>query len=133
MNSVFLFYRFLFSFRGRTSRRDYWISIFFHTILLLFLFVLLTPFVGHKNVAEYYNLWVLIFIISIQFYMLFIIIGIQSIYFRRMRDAGQKNSMSIGLFILNLIPYVQIFTRIYTIYLLSQPSVNNYQMESISD
>ncbi len=123
MNSLVGFYKSIFSCKGRTSRKDYWISILIHSILLFLLFLLLTPFVGHKSVGEHYGLWVLIILYLIQFYMLFIIIGLQTIYFRRMRDAGQTNTISIVLFILNLIPYVLFLARIYTIYLLLKPSI----------
>ena len=69
-----------------------------------------------------YGIWVQIIVGAVGVYILLIVIGLQTIYFRRMRDAGQTNFTSIILFILNLIPYVSFVSRIYTIYLLLKPS-----------
>ena len=122
MNALIQFYKSIFSFKGKTSRKDYWLSITIHSIILILLTLLLTPFAGHKYIGEMYGIWVQIIVGAVGVYILLIVIGLQTIYFRRMRDAGQTNFTSIILFILNLIPYVSFVSRIYTIYLLLKPS-----------
>ena len=128
MNSLVGFYKSIFSFKGRTSRKDYWISILIYSILLVLLHLPLLGFVGPgdgpsgKDFLEVYGLLVAIIAGFIYLHILLIVMRLQTIYFRRMRDAGQTNTISIVLFILNLIPYVQVLTRIYTIYLLLKPT-----------
>ena len=131
MNSLVGFYKSIFSFKGRTSRKDYWISILIYSIWLVVLTLPLIVFAapgpgdGPSSALEDYGSYgLLVAIIAgfIYLHILLIVIRLQTIYFRRMRDAGQTNTISIVLFILNLIPYVQVLTRIYTIYLLLKPS-----------
>ena len=129
MNSLVGFYKSIFSFKGRTSRKDYWISILIYSIWLVVLTLPLSGFVGPGDgpssaLEDFGSYGLLVAIIAgfISLHILLIVIRLQTIYFRRMRDAGQTNTISIVLFILNLIPYVQVLTRIYTIYLLLKPS-----------
>ena len=129
MNKAFIqFYKLLFSFSGRSSRKEYWIAVLSHYILLFLSTVILFAFGAFTDGAKT-DLFDAIVFIFLGSWQLFVLIGLLTIYFRRMRDAGQTNLISIVLFILNCIPFIQILTNIYTTYLLLRPSLRDSDIE----
>ena len=117
INSFFKFYKYLFSFKGTTTRKDYSVAVLIHYLLIFLSLIICFAFGAFTYGAEI-DLVDTVVISLIGLWNLFVFIGLITIYFRRMRNAGQKILLSIILFILNGIPYIQILTGLYSAYLL---------------
>ena len=96
-----LFWEKTFDFKGKSSRREYWLAVlanFFIYLVLIFL---------SKFSIAFYNLFI--------FYFYLQVVPNLSIQIRRARDAGKK----WFLILINLLPFIG---SIYWIYILILPS-----------
>ena len=96
-----LFWKKTFDFKGKSSRREYWLVVLTNFLIYLVLILL------SKFSIAFYNLFI--------FYFYLQVIPNLSIQIRRARDAGKK----WFTILINLIPFVG---SIYWIYILILPS-----------
>ena len=106
-----------FRFGGRATRKEFWYGSISHYIFLAFI----SPFLEVVTTNTFAN--VLKYFVGI--YLLIGIIGLLSIYFRRMRDVGKSNLFALGNQILCFIPILGIFFLIRNISFLCKPSLIN--------
>ncbi len=116
------------NYKGKTSRREYWLAHLVSIGLLIFGYCMnylinilgFTPIVfsggEQKSILQIASYSIsLVLVISYAFASL-------SLFVRRMRDLGLSMLFTAFLVILNAIPIIGIFSWIYTIILLCQPS-----------
>ena len=101
IHEYFLFWKKTFDFKGKSSRREYWL-----VVLANFIIYLILIFLSKFSIA-FYNLFI--------FYFYLQVVPNLSIQIRRARDAGKK----WFIILLNLLPFIG---SIYWIYILILPS-----------
>ncbi len=116
--SYTLVFKNAFKFGGRTSRKEYWYGIISHYLLLIALVLIVAPILGSTTNSI---LRICFSIISVA-YIIPMLIGLLSIYYRRMRDIGKKSLFSFILQICSAIPFLGIIFGIWTFVLLCFPS-----------
>ncbi len=116
--SYTLVFKNAFKFGGRTSRKEYWYGIISHYLLLIALGLIVAPIIGStKN-----DFLRICFSLPFILYFIPVLIGLISIYYRRMRDIGKKSLFSFVLQICSAIPFLGIIFGIWTFVLLCLPS-----------
>ena len=118
-NYYLLLFKNAFRFGGRATRKEYWYGIISHYIIFAFISLILTPiFESTTNTFAQFCGGIILLT-----YFLPAIIGLLSIYYRRMRDVGKSSWFSFLFQILSAIPLLGIPFFIGTFAFLCQPSL----------
>ncbi len=120
-NFYLLLFKNAFRFGGRATRKEYWYGIISHYIILAIISLILIPILDSTS-NTFAQLCGGIVLFSYFFPSL---IGLLSIYYRRMRDVGKSSWFSFSFQILSAIPLLGIPFWIATFAFLCQPSFIN--------
>ena len=120
-NFYLLLFKNAFRFGGRATRKEYWYGIISHYIILAIISLILIPILD-STTNTFAQLCGGIVLFSYCFPTL---IGLLSIYYRRMRDVGKSSWFSFSFQVLSAIPLLGIPFWIGTFAFLCQPSFIN--------
>ncbi len=108
-----------FRFGGRATRKEYWYGIISHFIIFAFISQILIP-IFDSTTNTFAQFCGGIILLS---YFFTAIIGLLSIYYRRMRDVGKSSGFAFRFQILSAIPLIGMIFWIGTFAFLIQPSL----------
>ena len=109
-----------FVFGGRATRKEYWYGIISHYIILAIIYILIPILDSTTNTFAQFCGGIILLT-----YFFPAIIGLLSIYYRRMRDVGKSSWFSFLFQVLSAIPLLGIPFWIGTFAFLCQPSFIN--------
>ena len=122
-NYYLLLFKNAFRFGGRATRKEYWYGIISHYIIFAFIAFILIPIFDSITTTNTFAQFCGGIILLPYFFPA--IIGLLSIYYRRMRDVGKSSWFSFLFQILSAIPLLGIPFFIGTFAFLCQPSLIN--------